>query len=78
MNDARKRIEDDFEPTLPADDIICKECEYRKRDLKDENGNVIVKGYKNGYCEVYKPMLGGKPNEILFNNARCKYFRKED
>lgn len=77
-NAAQERIEDDFKPTFPADDIVCKDCVFRKLDLKDENGNVIVKGYKNGYCEVYDKKTSGKPNEILFNNANCKYYMKED
>lgn len=75
-NQALKRILEDFKPELPKDDIICKTCIFRKPDLK-EGKKVIVKGYKNAYCEIYKPDISGKPNGILFNGEDCKYYRKE-
>lgn len=77
MNEARKRIEEDFAPKFPKDDILCKDCVFRKPDLK-ENGKVIVAGYKNGYCKVYTPEIRGKPNDILFNNGNCKYYMKDE
>lgn len=74
---ARMRIEKDFEPTFPGDDIKCKDCVFRKVDLI-RDGKVIVKGYKNGYCKVYTPEISnGKPNEILFKNADCEYYMKD-
>lgn len=76
-NEARKRIEEDFKPILPPDDIVCKNCSFRKADLKHD-GKVIVHGYKNGYCKIYDETIGGKPNEILFENAKCKYYTKDD
>lgn len=78
MNAAQRRLNDDFRPTFPDDDIICKDCVFRKPDLV-ENGKVIVKGYKNGYCKVYATEIcNGKPNEILFENAKCKFYMKDD
>lgn len=78
MNEAEKRLNDDFQPTFPDDDITCKDCVFRKPDLV-ENGKVIVKGYKNGYCKVYtKDISNGKPNEVLFENKECKYYMKDD
>lgn len=77
MTEAEKRLNDDFQPTFPDDDIVCKDCVFRKPDLK-ENGKVIVKGYKNGYCKVYTKEITGKPNEILFENKECKYYMKDD
>lgn len=69
-NDAQKRIQDDFEPTFPGGDIICKDCEFKKPGII---------GFKNGYCKVYTPEISnGKPNDILFKNADCKYYRKEE
>ena len=78
MNEAEKRLNDDFQPTFPGNDIMCKDCVFRKADLV-ENGKVIVKGYKNGYCKVYtKDISNGKPNEVLFENRECKYYMKDD
>ena len=78
MNEAEKRLNDDFQPTFPGDGIMCKDCVFRKADLV-ENGKVIVKGYKNGYCKVYtKDISNGKPNEVLFENRECKYYMKGD
>ena len=77
MNDAKKRLNEDFSPTFPDDDIKCKDCAFRKPDLVIDN-EVIVKGYKNGYCKVYTQDIRGKPNEILFNGADCKHYRKDD
>lgn len=76
-NEARRRIEEDFNPVLPPDDIICKDCAFRKSDIK-RGGKVVVHGYKNAYCEIYDNTIGGKPNEILFENAKCKYYMKDD
>lgn len=78
MNDAQKRLNDDFQPTFPDDNIMCKDCVFRKPDLV-KNGKVIVKGYKNGYCKVYtRDISKGKPNEILFENVKCEFYMKDD
>lgn len=71
-NYAKDRIENDFDPTLPGKDILCRNCVFRKQDLVI-NGKTIVEGYKNGYCDMYP---GGKPNAILFAKADCEYFGK--
>ena len=67
-NYAKERIEDDFNPTFPSDNIICKDCEFRKRGII---------GFKNSYCQIYEPGVARKPHEILFENASCKYYLKE-
>ena len=68
-NYAKERIEDDFNPTFPSDNIICKDCEFRKRGII---------GFKNAYCQIYEPDIADKPYEILFENAGCKYYLKEE
>lgn len=70
-NDAQKRIQDDFEPVFPGENIICKDCEFRlKRNRTD---------FTNAYCEVYtREISNGKPNGILFRNEDCKYYLKEE
>jgi hypothetical protein len=74
INHAKKRTNEDFAPTLPLDDIVCKSCLFRKPDFII-NGKVIVKGCKNGYCDIYP---NGKPNAILFSNAECEYYEPEE
>lgn len=75
INHAAKRILEDFDPVLPDDDIICKDCVFRKPDLVI-NGRTVVKCYKNGYCLIYEGGKG-KPNDILFNGGDCEYYEKE-
>lgn len=71
-NYAKERIENDFAPSLPGDDIRCRTCLFRKADLVIA-GKTIVKGYKNGYCDMYPD---GKPNDILFRKSDCEYHVK--
>jgi hypothetical protein len=57
---------------VPKDDIICKYCMFRKPDQKA--GSAILKGHIYGACELFP---NGKPNGILFNDAKCGYFVDE-
>lgn len=69
-NPAAERIQDDCVPTFPDADIVCKDCEFR---LKTGFNN-----YQNAYCDIFSRDIGSKPNEILFNHAKCKYYMKEE
>lgn len=71
INHAKIRIEDDFAPVSPSNDIVCKDCEFRlKRNRID---------FKNAYCNVYTPEISrGKPYEILFKNEKCEYYIREE
>lgn len=72
-NAARKRINDDTPVGLEySKDIPCKTCVFKLSPVGD------FERYTNGYCEIYDSKTSGKPNEILFNNANCKYYMKED
>lgn len=51
----------------PPQTIQCKTCRYRYPDPY---------GYRNGNCYKYKKE-SGKPNDILFDNAKCIYYRKD-
>ena len=73
MKNAKNRINEDFAPTLPSEDIKCATCLFRKPDLVID-GKTIVMGCKNGYCDMYPK---GKPNDILFANADCEYYESE-
>ncbi|NLW71168.1 MAG: hypothetical protein GX061_08825 [Eubacteriaceae bacterium] len=76
-NYARKRIEEDFDPVLPDDNIICRDCMFRKEDLTGENGNIIIAGYKKAHCDIYTSDTRNKPIGILFKNRNCEYYEKE-
>ena len=58
-------FDDDMSPVFPSDEIVCKDCIFRM-------GGKI--GYKNSRCDIFPR---GKPNEILFRNAKCGYYQKE-
>lgn len=68
-NPAQERIQDDFAPVFPNNDIACKDCEFKKAGLI---------GFKDLYCQIYSPDLASKPNDILFKNGKCKYYMKEE
>ena len=61
MTPAEKRVSSDMSLTFPGKNIVCKNCMYARPG---------VLGYRNSYCEMYQR---GKPNDILFENAKCKY-----
>ena len=58
---AESKFSEDMEPTFPNEKIDCNGCMFRKAGTL---------GYKNAYCEMYPR---GKPNDILFKNAKCEY-----
>lgn len=68
-NHARIRIEDDFAPVFPSNDIICKDCVFK---------DAGIMGFKNANCQVYTPEIADKPLDILFKDAKCKYYMKEE
>lgn len=75
---SNNRINDDAHFCSPPLDIVCKTCAFRKPDYK-VNGQILVPGHTNGYCQVYTPEnTNGKPNGILFDGEGCKYYRKDE
>ena len=75
-NYANKRISDDFHPSFPSRDAICKNCMYREKDLI-EDGEVVGPGFWSGLCHKYKNEGFVIPDDILYNHAKCRYYRKE-
>lgn len=77
-NAAQKRIEEDFAPVFPDDNIKCRDCVFRKPDLVID-GKVVIKNHTHGYCKVYTPKISnGKPYEVLWKHGDCKYYRKDE
>lgn len=55
--------------------IKCKDCIYRDKRL------VLGKdtGARKAWCEIYTKEDGiSKPTEILFKNADCEFYKKEN
>ena len=60
------------------DKVVCKDCEFRKREPFELNGKTFDFGMINSWCGVYtKKNSNGKPLDILFRSAKCKYYFKE-
>ena len=78
-NPAWKRIwDDDYVYSGPEDNIRCRDCAFRTPDLVCSDGSVM-KNHTHGYCKVYTPEISnGKPHEVLWEHADCKYYRKDE
>lgn len=61
--------EEEMYSILPSDNIQCRTCVNRMRD-----GIIVKERYKFVECDVYEQ----KPVEILWESARCDYYRKEE
>lgn len=60
--------------------IICKDCAFRDKTVVKLNDKTIPVGVTKSFCKIYEapPKTNGKPLDILFQNADCKYYRKEE
>lgn len=60
--------------------VACKDCIYRNRDTIELGKKIIKCGVVDSFCEMYPgpPTDNGKPLEILFQNASCKFYEKDD
>lgn len=64
--------------TPDAKSIKCKDCVYRDRSVIEISGKVIPVGVTKAYCKMYigNPHDAGKPNDVLFRNADCEFYKK--
>ncbi|HBL41293.1 MAG TPA: hypothetical protein DDY98_06915 [Ruminococcaceae bacterium] len=59
--------------------IVCKDCAFRDKTVVDVGYRKIYAGVTKSWCDVYeKGVTNGKPHDILFQNAECKYYTKDD
>lgn len=60
--------------------VICKDCAFRDKTSVMLNDKTLYVGVTKSFCKIYEkpPKTNGKPNEILFKNADCKYYMKDD
>lgn len=70
-NRKRPRWEDEMLVGVHVnDDIICKDCAFRS------DGTVWTNHHTKGSCQKY-PYPQHKPMKILFNSAKCTYYKKD-
>lgn len=76
---AEKREFSPMKATHPDPNRIqCKDCVNRDRTMvKLPSGKVIPSGITKDFCVVYSIQDNGKPYEVLFQNAECRYYVKE-
>ena len=53
--------------------IACKNCAFRDKTVVELLGKRIASGYTKAACDMYSL----KPHAVLFNNAPCQNYRKD-
>lgn len=63
-----------------ANKIACKDCAFRDKTILEYNGKIIPVGITKSFCKIYEPppKTNGKPSDVMFINAKCKYYHKEE
>lgn len=68
--DNRYIVENENELISPKDTLVCIDCKHRNKSTSN--------GYKKCICEKYNDIdTNSKPDEILFENKKCKFYVKE-
>lgn len=60
-----------------AKTIVCKDCIYRDKTTFEFEGKIYDAGSTKCRCLMYSDHAG-KPSEILFMNAPCKFYAKDE
>lgn len=60
--------------------IICKDCAFRDKTIVKLGGKMLQVGVTKSFCKIYEapPKTNGKPTAILFHNAKCRYYQKDE
>lgn len=74
--DAQSEIKGQFPD---RDKILCKDCIFRDHTHVKIGEKEIPVGITKAYCDAYQPppASNGKPHDVLFNNADCEFYAKE-
>ena len=66
--------------TFPdRDKIRCRDCLFRDGTKIIVYGKSIPVGVTKARCDKYKPPIyNTKPHDVLFRNADCKYYIKDN
>lgn len=77
---AQKEFEkrNDFTPmqgSFPdAKKIACRDCMFRDKTIVELCGKKIAAGITKSFCKMYQL----KPNDVLFLNKPCQFYRKDE
>lgn len=55
---------------VDPDKITCKTCEYKNQGQQYPH-------YTKGNCGIYPEGIDFKPKAVLFEGARCEYYKRE-
>lgn len=72
---------DPIRPQTPSiNKIQCATCVYRDKTTLVINGTLREVGVIRNNCKMYSNNIYpyGKPRNILFNNAKCEYYVKDE
>lgn len=78
---AEKRQLDPIKGEFPDQNKIpCADCFNRDREEVRVGSRVIKCGVTRAFCNAYPPPpdSNGKPLEILFHGAKCKFYAKDE
>lgn len=58
--------------------VKCKDCVFRDKTVVNIEGKDLFSGVTRCYCAKYqKGETNGKPHDVLFLNADCRYYKKD-
>ena len=73
-----KRTLDPIKPQTPdASKIMCMTCEHRDKFALRIRDKIVPVGATKIYCSEYNSGTG-KPYDVLFANAKCPRYKKEN
>lgn len=74
-----KREFDPIKGTWPNPNTVkCRDCVHRDKTIVMIGERNVAVGVTRSFCGVYTKEVNGKPHEILFQNADCDYYMKDD
>lgn len=81
MSEKRNFNDEPMKGTFPdPKEIKCKDCAFRDKTVVKLGEKVLHVGVTKAFCKIYEkpPKTNGKPSAVLFQNADCKYYQKEE
>ena len=58
-------------------DTYCKDCIYRDKTKVKVGKKTIYAGVTRDHCEKYVKGENRKPYDVLFEGARCAFYKEE-
>ena len=60
-----------------GNEIFCRDCAFRDKTTIEWDGKNISVGVTKAYCDIFVEP-NSKPNEILFQQAPCDFYVKDE